>query len=185
MEAKDGRTCDELKRLKTCGVNPVTRTPGINAVSSGILGELRPGEGGNGNFKGRSEKKHDAIDIRAPVGTPIYACREGVVEQITKPPEGMGNRVILKHSDGIFTHYAHLSSFAPGIEVKNPRVEVTEGQLLGYAGRTGNVPSDQKEKEDHVHFGVSTIVRPAFQAPEWKNPVKYLNECILTTKEDN
>lgn len=147
------------------------------------MGELRPGEGGNGAFKSRSDNQHDGIDIRAPVGTPLYACKDGVVEQKTTTG-GFGNRVILKHEDGIFTHYAHLSRFADGIDVKTPRVKVTEGQLIGYAGRTGNVPASQKEKEDHVHFGVSIVVRPTPGSSDWKNPVKYLNECLLTTEKD-
>lgn len=154
---------------------------GINAVASGILGELRPGKGGDGRFKSRSDGIHDGIDIRAPVKTPIYASQAGVVAQLTTSG-GYGNRVILKHDKGVWTHYAHLDSFAPGIKMSVPPVKVTEGQLIGYAGRTGNVPKRQLSTEDHVHFGVSTSERPVSKSPEWKNPVDYLNECVLTTK---
>ena len=167
-----------------CGVNPVTRTPGINAVASGILGELRPGIGGRGSFKSRTNNRHDGIDISAPVNTPLYACKAGTVAQVVIQTDGYGKRVILKHEEELFTHYAHLDSFAAGIEQKTPPVEVTQGQLIGYAGRTGNVPESQLVTEDHVHFGVATAERPPGGSSHWKNPVKYLNECLLTTDKD-
>lgn len=174
----------EIRGGNYCGVNPVTRTPGINAVASGILGELRPGIGGRGAFKSRTNNRHDGIDIRAPVNTPLYACKAGTVAQVIIQTDGYGKRVILKHEEELFTHYSHLSSFAAGIEQTTPPVEVTQGQLIGYAGRTGNVPSGQLETEDHVHFGVATAERPPGGSSHWKNPVKYLNECILTTDKD-
>lgn len=174
----------EVSSGNYCGVNPVTGTPGINPVASGILGELRPGIGGRGAFKSRTNNRHDGIDISAPVNTPLYACKAGVVQQVITQTTGYGKRVILKHGEELFTHYAHLDSFAAGIEVTTPRVEVTQGQLIGYAGRTGNVPAGQLATEDHVHFGVATAERPTGGSSHWKNPVKYLNECLLTTEKD-
>lgn len=172
----------EDKDGKHCGINPVTGKPGINAVSSGVLGELRLTTHGDGRFRRRTGGKHDGIDISCPIGTPIYSNQDGVVEQLTTG-SGFGNRVILKHSGGIYTHYAHLTSFAPGIKVDNSRVKVTEGQLIGYSGRTGNAGGSQPHNEDHVHFGVSTSVRPTELSSDWKNPVRYLNECVLTTEK--
>ena len=95
----------------------------------------------------------------------------------------MGNRVILKHKGGIYSHYAHLKGFATGIKVTNPRMKIKEGQLIGYAGRTGNAGDKQPNSEDHVHFAISTIVRPPARSPHWKNPVRYLNDGVLTNKK--
>ena len=182
--AMDDDTCGGSNPLGTnmIGINPVTRKPGINAVSSGKLGELRSGVRGNGNYKGRTNNKHDAIDIRAPVGTPIYAFLDGVVEQLTTTG-GMGNRVILKHKGGIYSHYAHLKSFAAGIKITTPRMKIKQGHLIGYAGRTGNAGGLQPNSEDHVHFAISTYVRPPARSSHWKNPVRYLNDGVLTTKK--
>lgn len=176
QKAETGYDLQKTETTTTRGVNPVTRTPGINAVGSGILGELRPGVGGDGRFRRRSDGVHDGIDIRAPVGTPLYATQAGTVAELTTNG-GYGNRIILEHSGGVFSHYAHLQSFAPGIA---PTVQVTEGQLIGYAGRSGNVPNSQPASEDHVHFGISTSRRPASQSEDWKNPGKYLNEGVLS-----
>ena len=78
--AKDSHIWKKQSKGNFVGINPVTRKPGINAVSSGKIGELRSGVGGNGNYKARTGNKHDAIDIRAPRGTPIYAFLEGAVK---------------------------------------------------------------------------------------------------------
>ncbi len=179
--AKDGDICGESD-TNYCGVNPVTGTPGINAVSSGILGELRLPPHGNGHYRSRRGGKHDGIDISCPVGTAIYATQSGVVIELTTTG-GFGNRVILKHSDNLFTHYAHLTSFAPGINKESLPFTVREGQLIGYSGRTGNAGGSQPANEDHVHFGVSTSQRPTSGSNDWKNPVTYLNQCVLNNEE--
>src|SRR5205085_1303237 len=81
----------------SCGVNPVTDKPGINATASGKIGELRPGIGGNGGFNTRGGR-HQGIDIRAPVGTPVHANRSGeVVRIIAAPGGGYGNAVVIRH----------------------------------------------------------------------------------------
>jgi len=167
---------------KNCGVNPVTGKPGIathpgknpRGGRPGGLGNLRPGVGGSGGFRDRTGGKHDANDIVAPVGTPIFANRDGEVAAIQEGKNGgYGNTVILLHSGGIYTQYSHLSSISVATGDK-----VTEGTTIGAAGRTGNVPKRQKAIEDHVHFGVfsgevNSRFRPARE--NWMDPTPYLN----------
>lgn len=193
--------------INCAGVNPVTNKPGIfvdkpvlyadkelpaYGLRQGIFGQLRAGDKGRGGFKERSGNDHDGIDIRAPQGSEVYANRDGQVVQAITQREGYGNRVIIKHEPSgsikqvVYTHYAHLKSFLPGIDPKATKVfkevRVREGQLIGYSGATGNAEG-QPASEDHVHFGVSLSERPLQKSKDWMNPVKYLNESVLTNQE--
>ena len=97
---------------------------------------------------------HNAIDLRAAVGTPVYAAEDGMVDQVqawdghTKTGmQSYGNMLRLRHADynghTLQTRYAHLSRLCVRI---GERVE--EGQLIGYSGATGNVQGA------HLHFEV-------------------------------
>lgn len=90
---------------------------------------------------------HEGADIRAPMGAEIYAAQCGRVD-IAAFGKSYGNQVWLSHDleeDKIQTVYAHLDKIAPGIK----RGEyVKRGQLLGYAGSTGNSTAA------HLHFGL-------------------------------
>ena len=97
---------------------------------------------------------HNAIDLRAAVGTPVYAAEDGTVDQVqpwdgytTTGMQSYGNMVRLRHADynglALQTRYAHLSKICVG---RGEHVE--EGQLIGYSGATGNVQGA------HLHFEV-------------------------------
>lgn len=97
---------------------------------------------------------HRAIDLRAIVGTPVYAAESGTVDQVQywngKTKTGMqsyGNMVRILHSSykgkSLRTRYAHLKT----ILVKNGQ-KVNEGDLIGYSGETGNCYGA------HLHFEV-------------------------------
>ncbi|HKB41316.1 MAG TPA: M23 family metallopeptidase [Gemmataceae bacterium] len=90
----------------------------------------------------------NALDIAAPVGTPVYAPEAGVLGNtgyITNPQDTgilAGQRINLQGSNNAF-FFQHLSKLAKGIA---SGAHVTKGQLLGYTGRANNV--------DHLHFAV-------------------------------
>lgn len=99
-------------------------------------------------------KLHRAIDLRAAVGTPVYASESGTVNWVqtwdgkTKTGnQSYGNLVRIRHADyngaKLETYYAHLSS----VSVKNSQT-VTEGQLIGYTGNTGYSTGP------HLHYEV-------------------------------
>ncbi|NDF13273.1 MAG: M23 family metallopeptidase [Proteobacteria bacterium] len=89
-------------------------------------------------------KMHKGIDFGAPLGTPIYAAGDGVIEEIGKKG-GYGNYVRLRHSAGYATAYGHISRFATGM--KNGR-RVKQGQVIAYVGSTG------VSTGPHLHFEV-------------------------------
>lgn len=103
-------------------------------------------------------RAHSAIDLRTNQNSniikPVYAAENATVDQVqiwdghTKTGmQSYGNMVRLRHGDynskTLQTRYAHLSS----ILVKNGDT-VTEGQLIGYTGETGNISGA------HLHFEV-------------------------------
>jgi murein DD-endopeptidase MepM/ murein hydrolase activator NlpD len=104
-----------------------------------------------------SHKNIAAIDFGMPVGTPIYASREGTVyaykDSYTKGgPFPMykhkANYLMIKHPDGSFGCYWHLKE--KGVVVKSGFIK--KGQLIGYSGKTGFVLSP------HLHFSVKKFL---------------------------
>ncbi|MFF9058942.1 M23 family metallopeptidase [Streptomyces sp. NPDC014882] len=86
--------------------------------------------------------RHTGQDFAVPAGTPVYAVGPGTV-RVTTCGDGFGNQVVVRHPDGYFTQYAHLSR----IDVRRGG-RVAAGQRLGLAGATGNVTGP------HLHFEV-------------------------------
>ena len=97
---------------------------------------------------------HNAIDLRAAVGTPVYAAEDGAVDQRqvwdghTKTGmQSYGNMLRIRHADyndhTLQTRYGHLSKICVRMGE-----HVEEGQLIGYSGATGNVQGA------HLHFEV-------------------------------
>ena len=76
---------------------------------------------------------HKGIDYAAPIGTPVRATGDGVVEFIGTQA-GYGNVVILGHKGGVTTLYAHLSGFADELKQGG---SVAQTELIGYVGKTG------------------------------------------------
>ncbi len=78
-------------------------------------------------------RAHRGTDYAANRGTPVRATGNGVVIE-----RGMqstyGNTIVVRHSNGWTTRYAHMNGFAPGIRVGS---EVDQSDLIGYVGMTG------------------------------------------------
>jgi len=87
-------------------------------------------------------RAHRGIDFAAPAGTPIKAAGSGRVRS-RGVKGGYGNVVVLAHSNGITTLYAHLSRYARGLVVGD---RVAQGEVIGYVGRTGLATAP------HVHY---------------------------------
>ncbi|HYX81591.1 MAG TPA: peptidoglycan DD-metalloendopeptidase family protein, partial [Gemmatimonadales bacterium] len=107
----------------------------------------------------------DAVDIAMPEGVPVLAARAGVVAAMAAHFGGAageealsyeGNFVRVRHADGTAAIYAHLKH--EGVVV-NLGDSVTEGELLGYSGATGDV------SEPHLHF---VVVRALTNSSGWR-----------------
>lgn len=86
--------------------------------------------------------RHTGQDFAVDSGTPVYAVGAGTV-RATTCGDGFGNQILIRHGDGYFTQYAHLSR----IDVRRG-AHVTAGQRIGLSGASGNVTGP------HLHFEV-------------------------------
>ncbi len=87
---------------------------------------------------------HKGVDFSAPVGTPIYAAGNGVVEFVGWV-SGYGRIVILKHSNNLSTAYAHASRFASNLKKGS---NVRQGDIIAFVGTSGNVTGS------HLHYEI-------------------------------
>jgi murein DD-endopeptidase MepM/ murein hydrolase activator NlpD len=92
------------------------------------------------------QKLHKGTDFAAPIGTPIYASGNGVVEWAAMKGAN-GNLTILRHENGWQTYYLHQNHFAAGIA---PGVRVSQGQQIGEIGTTGRSTGPHLHYEVHV-----------------------------------
>lgn len=93
-------------------------------------------------------KGHTGVDFAASIGTPVYSALSGTVIGVANTDlaprcYSYGKWIMVKHSNGLSTLYAHLS--LQSVKVGD---EVDTGQLLGYSGNTGYSTGP------HLHFGV-------------------------------
>ncbi|MGM4982811.1 M23 family metallopeptidase [Hyphomicrobiales bacterium] len=79
------------------------------------------------------KKFHNGVDFRAPMGSPIQAAGDGVVEKISWET-GYGKYVRIRHDGGYETTYAHISATPSDLRVGQ---RVTQGQTIAYVGSTG------------------------------------------------
>jgi murein DD-endopeptidase MepM/ murein hydrolase activator NlpD len=90
-------------------------------------------------------RRHEGIDIFAPLGRPVLSTTRGVVFKVGE--DNLGGNVVVVVGPGWYRHYyAHLDRFA---DVK-PGMIVQKGTVLGYVGNTGNA----RGTPPHLHYGV-------------------------------
>ena len=111
-------------------------------------------------------RKHEGQDIFAPRGTPILSATSGYIYNIGENNLG-GQTVSVISKGGRIYYYAHLDSYAKGIEVGD---RVTTRTVLGYVGTTGNAQGTPP----HLHFGVYTMTGAI-------NPLPLLTDRIAPT----
>lgn len=115
-------------------------------------------------FGVRRGRRHDGVDIRARIGTPIKVAADGEVV-FSKRMRGYGNLILVKHEDDFFTVYAHNSSNL----VKQGR-KVRQGEVIAKVGRTGRASGP------HLHFEVR-------EGAKARNPLFFLPKTELALGE--
>src|SRR5271169_2514155 len=101
--------------------------------------------------------QNDGINLAVPEGTPVKAAEDGVVAYAGNELKGYGNLVLVRHSNGFVTAYAHASE----LMVKRGET-VKRGQVIAKSGQTGSVTAPQ------LHFEIRKGATPV-------DPAQYLN----------
>jgi murein DD-endopeptidase MepM/ murein hydrolase activator NlpD len=155
-------------KVRWDGTNPTQG--GMKTFDSPRFGMVRNG----------GARAHTGIDLDAPVGTPIYAVADGLIELTRYGDAMLGTDVMLQfrptpelasylqrigHGDDdgvLFAHYAHLSA----VFVEQGQ-RVAGGTLIGRTGASGN--ADQKYP--HLHFEVRKVRLPGIGAAGLSNRI--------------
>ena len=102
-------------------------------------------------------KANDGINLAVPEGTPVKAAEDGVVAYSGNELKGYGNLVLVRHSNGYVTAYAHASELL----VKRGDT-IKRGQTIAKSGQSGEVGSPQ------LHFEIRKGSSPV-------DPLQFLN----------
>lgn len=147
------QTCRHIRPAPPGSLTPVTQPRRVSPVRAGPL--VVPVAGVPPDrlvdtftqARAEGERRHDAIDILAPRGTPVIAAAAGTVEKLFHSDLG-GNTIYIRSADRRWSHYyAHLDGYRPGLAEGQT---VTAGTVIGTVGSTGNADP----AAPHLHFAV-------------------------------
>ena len=96
----------------------------------------------------RGERRHDALDIPAPRGTPVLAATDGRVLRLFTSARGGLMIYTADSTERFVLMYAHLDGYADGVSDTS---RLRRGQVIGYVGTTGNAPPNLP----HLHFAIA------------------------------
>jgi len=92
-------------------------------------------------------RRHEAIDILAPRGTPIIGVTDGAVVKLFTSEQGGLTVYQFDEREQYSYYYAHLDRYAEGLK---EGTILRKGEKVGYVGTSGNVPPDTP----HLHFAI-------------------------------
>lgn len=131
----------EIQRASNATAPSGSYTPGTGVLGYPTPSNYRRISAGYPNYS--SGRYHGGLDFPCPTGTPIYAADSGYVAYVKLLTYSYGKHLLINHGNGISTLYAHNSQV-----VVNSGDSVTKGQIIAYAGDTGNATGP------HCHFEV-------------------------------
>lgn len=117
--------------------------PAIQPIENGDLTLIASGWGQRIHPIYKIRKMHTGIDFSAPVGTPVFATGDGVVEVSARSGRGLGNRILIDHGFGYKTLYACMDE----LSVRSGQ-RVKRGDVIGTVGDTG------LSVAPHLHYEV-------------------------------
>ena len=152
----------EIKRLEremAAQISKVTSESGFMWPLSASINTLSSLYGNRKDPINGKRDNHTGIDIPAARGTSIYAAKSGVVV-ISTYGSSYGNYVAIAHGDGSRTMYCHMSSRAASVGST-----VSQGQVIGYVGSTGNSTGNHLHLELWTSSSSSSRVNPLNYIP--------------------
>ncbi len=103
-----------------------------------------------------SSRVHEAIDILAPMNTPVLAVDGGSIARLFNSKAGGITIYQFDQTERFCYYYAHLDRYADGLREGQA---IKKGQVLGYVGVSGNAP----KTTPHLHFAVFRLT----EAKRW------------------
>ena len=121
----------------------------IYLAEGGILPSTKPGRGSRGVA---GDHKYPARDYQIAAGEPISVFVPGVVQFAgNRDPNGYGNEIVIKHSNGTYTQYAHLSQI---LVRQGDVIESGQSRVIGKTGGRPGDPGSGRTTGEHLHFEV-------------------------------
>jgi murein DD-endopeptidase MepM/ murein hydrolase activator NlpD len=143
---------EEPAAAETPAVKPSEATGALPTFRWPVRGKVITSYGAKTNGK-----SNDGINLAVPEGTPVKAAEDGVVAYSGNELKGYGNLVLVRHSNGYVTAYAHASELL----VKRGDT-IKRGQVIAKSGQSGEVGSPQ------LHFEIRKGSSPV-------DPLQFLN----------
>jgi len=172
----ESKSQDEVVELAVNKEQLFSAIPAIQPVANKELIRLSSGFGMRFHPIYKVKKMHPGIDFSAPIGTPIYATADGVVDKVSVSFSGYGKVIEVDHGFGYRTRYAHMHGFSVA---KNQKVK--RGELIGYVGNTG------LSTAPHLHYEVfinGRHVNPVHYFFSDLNPAEYEKIVELASIEN-
>lgn len=160
------KSFDEIVNLAKNKEKMLAHIPAIMPISNTDLKRMASGFGYRIDPIYKTRKFHAGMDFSAPIGTPIYATGDGVVESADQSIRGYGKHVLIDNGYGYETLFGHMSK----ILVKGGQ-KVKRGDIIGLVGNTG------KSVGPHVHYEVRKDGHPV-------NPVNYYFNDLTPAEYD-
>ena len=143
---------EEKPVVEAASVKPSEATGALPTFRWPVRGKVITSYGAKTNGK-----SNDGINLAVPEGTPVKAAEDGVVAYSGNELKGYGNLVLVRHSNGYVTAYAHASE----LMVKRGDT-IKRGQIIAKSGQSGEVGSPQ------LHFEIRKGSSPV-------DPLQFLN----------
>lgn len=172
----ESKSQDEVVELAREKEKLFSAIPAIRPLRSDEISHLASGYGMRIHPVYKVRRMHPGIDFSAPVGTPIYATADGVIQKVEFSFSGYGKMVDIDHGFGYMTRYAHMHGFAVR---KGQRIK--RGELIGYVGNTGLSTGPHLHYEVHIN---GKVVNPVYYFFNDLNAEDYENILKLAAVEN-
>jgi len=100
---------------------------------------------------------HQGIDIEAGEGTPLRSPADGILTYSDSDPQGYGLTALVIQTDGTTYLLAHMSATVLGLASGDL---VSQGQVIGFVGETGDATGPHLDFEVHPHGGPAIDAKP-------------------------
>jgi len=170
------KSYDEVMELALNKEKMLASIPTIMPVNNKDLKRTSSGWGYRMHPIYKVKKMHWGQDFTAPIGTPVYATGDGVVEEVKgskRSRVGFGLEIVIDHGYGYETLYGHLNEF----NVKRGQ-KVKRGDIIGYVGNSGGSTAP------HLHYEVhknGQKVNPAYYVFQDLSPQEYDKMIAIST----